>query len=115
LLLGSVGLYGVLSFVTAQRTREIGVRIALGAEASSVRGMVLRQGLAVTGAGLVAGLVGAAMLSRFMESVLYEVSATDPLTFVAVPAILLTVAAVATWLPAHRAAGVDPVRALRWE
>ncbi|NIP56565.1 MAG: FtsX-like permease family protein [Gemmatimonadetes bacterium] len=115
LLLGSVGLYGVLAFVTAQRTREIGVRIALGAEASSVRGIVLRQGLAVTGAGVVVGLAGAATLSRFMESVLYEVSATDPLTFAAVPAILLAVAAVATWLPARRAAGTDPVRALRWE
>lgn len=115
LLLGSVGLYGVLSFVTAQRTREIGVRLALGADGPSVRRMVVAQGLAVTGAGVVVGLLGAFLLSRLMESVLYGVSATDPVTFAVVPAVLLLVSWAATWVPARRAARTDPARALRWE
>ncbi len=115
LLLGSVGLYGVISYVTTQRTQEIGVRMALGAEAGAVRLMVMRHGMAVTLAGIAVGLFGAWGLSRYMESVLYEVSATDPLTFFGVSAVLLAVAAVATWLPAYRAARIDPALALRWE
>ena len=113
LLLGSVGLYGVLSYVTTQRTGEIGVRMALGAEAGRVRGMVMRQGMMVTAAGVLVGLAGAWALSRFMESILYEVSATDPVTFVSVAAVLIAVAAAATWFPAHRAARIDPATALR--
>ncbi len=115
LLLGSVGLYGVISYVTTQRTQEIGVRIALGAEAGVVRAMVMRQGMAVAAAGVALGLFGAWALSRFMESILYEVSATDPVTFIGVSAVLVVVAAAATWLPAYRAARIDPALALRQE
>jgi len=115
LLLGSVGLYGVISYVTAQRTREIGVRMALGAQVPAVRGMVMRQGLGVTLGGVVVGLAGAWGLTRFMESVLYEVSTTDPLTYAGVSGLLLVVAAAATWIPARRASRTDPVRALQGE
>jgi putative ABC transport system permease protein len=115
LLLGSVGLYGVISYVTAQRTREIGVRMALGAQVPAVRGMVMRQGLGVTLGGVVVGLAGAWGLTRFMESVLYEVSTTDPLTYAGVSGLLLLVAAAATWIPARRASRTDPVRALQGE
>ena len=113
LLLGSIGLYGVISYVTAQRTQEIGVRMALGAEAGRVQGMVMRQGLTVAAAGVAIGLLGAWGLSRFMESVLYEVSASDPITFAGVSVVLLLVATAATWIPAHRAARIDPAGALR--
>ena len=115
LILGVVGLYGVVSYATSQRTREIGVRLALGAEPGAVRGMILRQGMAVIGLGLVLGLVGAYLLSRFMEALLFEVDANDPVTFAVVAGVLAAVSVLATWLPAARAAGTDPVRALRWE
>jgi predicted permease len=115
LLLGAIGLYGVVSYVTTQRTREIGVRLALGAESGAVRGMIVRQGLGVTVAGLTVGLAGAYALSRFMGSLLFQVDANDPLTFASVSAVLLLVSLTATWVPASRAAGTDPVRALRWD
>ena len=112
LLLGAIGLYGVISYVTAQRTREIGVRLALGAETDSVRGMIVRQGMGVTAVGLAVGLVAAFALSRFMGALLFQVNANDPLTFAAVAGVLVLVSLVATWIPATRAAGMDPVRAL---
>ncbi len=115
LALGVVGLYGVVSYVTSQRTREIGVRLALGAEAGAVRAMILRQGMSVIALGLVVGLIGAYALSRFMEALLFQVNAKDPVTFIVVAGVLATVSVFATWLPAARAAGTDPVRALRWE
>ena len=115
LLLGAIGLYGVLSYIVAQRTREIGVRIALGAEGSSVRTMVVRQGLMVAGAGLAVGIVGALALTRVLESLLFGTSATDPLTFVATSGVLLLVGAVASYVPARRASGIDPMEALRAE
>ncbi len=115
LALGVVGLYGVVSYVTSQRTREIGVRLALGAEPGAVRAMIVRQGMAVIALGLVVGLIGAYALSRFMEGLLFQVNAKDPITFAIVTAILAAVSIFATWLPAARAAGTDPVRALRWE
>ena len=115
LTLGVVGLYGVVSYATSQRTREIGVRLALGAEPGAVRGMILRQAMAVIGLGLALGLVGAYSLSRFMEALLFEVDANDPITFLGVAGVLAAVSVFATWLPAARAAGMDPVRALRWE
>jgi len=115
LLLGSVGLYGVISYVTGQRTREIGVRMALGAEVSSVRGMVMRQGMGLTLGGVALGLLGAWGLTRFMKSVLYEVSTTDPTVYAGVSALLLLVAAAATWIPARRASRTDPVRAMQAE
>jgi predicted permease len=115
LLLGLVGIYGVISYVVSQRTREIGVRMALGATAPSVRGMVVRQGLALAGLGVVIGLVAAGALSRVMASLLFEVSATDPITYGSVAVSLVLVSLAASWIPAMRAAGVDPSRALRAE
>jgi putative ABC transport system permease protein len=114
LMLGAIGLYGVVSYVTAQRTQEIGVRLALGAESGSVRSMIVRQGMLVTTGGLAVGLVGAYALSRFMGALLFQVDADDPATFASVALVLLLVSLAATWIPAARAAGTDPVRALRW-
>jgi putative ABC transport system permease protein len=115
LFMGAIGLYGVLSYVTAQRTREIGVRMALGATPGTVRGSVLRHGLVVAGVGLAIGLAAAVSLRRLATPLLYGITPTDPLTLVAVSLVLLLVGALATWLPARRAAQLDPVRALRWE
>jgi ABC-type antimicrobial peptide transport system permease subunit len=113
--LGAVGIYGVISYVVGQRTSEIGVRMALGARPRDVAGMVLRQSGVVVGAGLLVGLAGALGLSRLMASILFQVTATDALTYAAVTAFLLAVAAVATWVPARRAAALDPTAALRTE
>ena len=113
LILGALGIYGVLAYLVNERQREIGVRIALGAPASSVLWMFVGRGLALTAAGLAIGLGAALMLTRLMSGVLYGVKATDPLTFAAVGSILLGVAALASWIPARRAAHVDPVEALR--
>lgn len=115
LLLGLVGIYGVISYVVSQRTREIGVRMALGASGPSVRGMVLRQGLLLAGVGVGVGLLAAALMSRVMESVLFGVSAMDPVTYLGVAVALVAVAAAASWIPALRASGVNPSRALRAE
>jgi putative ABC transport system permease protein len=115
LLLGLIGIYGVVSYVVTQRTREIGVRMALGASGASVKRMVVRQGLALAGIGIVAGLIIAAWASRLMSSLLYGVSSHDPVTYGLVAVTLLAVAALASWLPARRAAGVDPTTALRQE
>ncbi len=113
--LGAVGLYGVVSYVVSLRTHEIGVRMALGADRSGVRGMVLRQGLVLALFGVVAGLAGAYALNRPLASLLYGVSPRDPVTFAAVAAFVLTVAMFATYLPAQRAASVDPLEALHHE
>jgi putative ABC transport system permease protein len=115
LILGAVGIYGVISYLTSKRTREIGVRMALGAEARTVRSMVLRQGATVAAVGLVIGLLGAVGLTRFLDALLYEVSATDPVTFGAVSALLLMVSLIATYVPARRAAATSPQDALRAE
>ena len=115
LFMGAIGLYGVLSYVTAQRTREIGVRMALGATPASVRGTVLRRGVAVSVAGLAVGMVVALSLRVVAKPLLYGVSPADPITLVAVCAVLLVVGVVATWLPARRAARLDPVKALRFD
>ena len=115
LLLAAIGLYGVLASAVAQRTREIGVRIALGAGRRTVLGLVLRQGMALVGAGLVLGLAAAAAATRVMAAQLYGTTPLDPWAFGAVPLLLALVAAVACWLPARRAAGVDPVVALKQE
>jgi hypothetical protein len=115
LLLTAVGLYGVLAFTVAQRTREIGVRIALGAERRTVIGEMLRRGgqLATIGAGI--GLVAAVALSRTIEALLFGVSAYDPVAYIAVVALLFATALLASWIPARRAARVDPMVALREE
>jgi ABC-type antimicrobial peptide transport system permease subunit len=115
LILGVVGLYGVLAYTVAQRRREVGIRIALGAEPGSVKRMFVVHGLSLAGIGVVIGLAAAAGLSRLMSSVLFGVKPFDPLTY-GVTAILLIVAAcVASYLPARRAAMVDPIETLRSE
>jgi putative ABC transport system permease protein len=113
LLLAAAGLYGVISYLVAQRTREIGVRLALGAQRREVVGMVMRQGAGLAAAGIALGLVGGLALTRVLGSLLYGVSARDPLTFVTIPALLAAVALAATWMPARRAARVDPMLAIR--
>ena len=113
LLIGIVGIYGVVAYAAAQRTREIGVRIALGAQLSDVRAMFLRQGLWLTLIGIGLGILASMVATRVMSTMLYGVSTTDPLTYAAVSAVLTLVALVATYLPARRAARVDPVAALR--
>jgi len=115
LTLASVGLYGVISHAVTERTHEIGVRMALGADARHVLGLMVRQGLTTTAAGVAIGVAGAVVLSRWIESLLFEVTATDPTTFVAVVATLMAVALVACYIPAWRATRVDPTTALRAE
>ena len=115
LLLAAVGIYGVLAYSVAQRTREIGVRMALGARDATVATMVVREALGVVGIGLVIGVGGALALTRVLASLLYEVSPTDPLTFIGVAVVLGAVALTASYLPARRAARVDPIVALRQE
>jgi len=115
LLLAAIGIHGVLSYGVSQRRREIGIRMALGARGSDMVGLVMRQGLALAGAGLALGLAGAFGLSRFLSSQLFGVAPTDPATFAAVAALLGIVALAATIAPAHRAASVDPLVTLRSE
>lgn len=115
LLLTAVGLYGVMAYSVAQRTREIGIRMALGASEQNVRQMVLRTGAKMAGIGLAIGIVGALVLTRFMQSMLYEMKSHDPVTFVAVCVLLGAVAMLASYVPARRATKVDPVVALRYE
>jgi hypothetical protein len=115
LLLACVGLYGLLSYEMARRRREIGIRMALGAEKRDVLKMVVGQGIRLALIGVVVGVAGALALTRFLSSLLYGVKPTDPLTFVAVSSILIAVALVACYIPARHAAKVDPMVALRYE
>jgi ABC-type antimicrobial peptide transport system permease subunit len=113
LLLGIVGIYGVISYSVSQRTREIGIRIALGAQQSALKTMVVRHGLLLAGVGVVLGLAAAAALTRILASFLFHISPLDPVTYCAVSAVLLAAAALASYIPAHRASTVNPVDALR--
>ncbi len=115
LLLAAVGLYGMLAFGVARRTREIGVRLALGATRREVLGLVVRQGMTLTLVGLVLGMAGAIGTTRLMRGLLYQTPALDPVTFASVPGILAVVALLACYLPARRAARVEPMAALRTE
>jgi ABC-type antimicrobial peptide transport system permease subunit len=111
--LSMIGLYGMLAFAVSQRTREIGVRIALGAQTADVLRLVVGQGLRLAFAGMAIGLLAAFAATRVMKSLLYGVSATDPLTFILIALLLIFVALLACWIPARRATKVDPIVALR--
>jgi putative ABC transport system permease protein len=112
-LMAIVGVYGVLSFAVTQRTQEIGIRIALGAEPRRMLALVLSEGITLVFAGVIAGLSAVLLLTRYLKAMLYGVSATDPITLLAVSVVLLAAAVIAMYLPAHRAASVDPMVALR--
>jgi ABC-type antimicrobial peptide transport system permease subunit len=115
LALGLVGIYGVMAYVVAQRSREIGIRMALGASRGQVRTMFLRQGLALSVVGLGIGLVAALALTRLMSSLLFGVASTDSVTYAAAIGVILAAAALASYLPARRASAIEPVETLKAE
>jgi putative ABC transport system permease protein len=115
LAMALIGLYGVVAFMAQQRTREIGIRIAVGADRGDVLRLILREGLRLIVVGGVIGLCVSLVLSRVLESVLFGVGPRDPVTFVGVPVVLALVALVAVLIPARAAMKTDPVTALRWE
>jgi ABC-type antimicrobial peptide transport system permease subunit len=113
LLLAGIGVYGVMAYSVARRTREIGIRVAMGANRSAVIRMVLGEGLRLAGIGTVVGLLAAAGASQAIKGMLYNVNALDPVAFLGVPLVLVSVAALAVYLPARRAASVEPMKALK--
>jgi predicted permease len=115
LLLGVVGIYGVIAYVVSQRRREIGIRAALGAQQRELRRMFVRHGLALAGIGVAVGLGAAAVLTRLMSTLLYGITPLDPVTYAAVPLVLVAATMLASYVPARRAASVDPIEALRAE
>jgi putative ABC transport system permease protein len=114
-MLAAVGIYGVIAYSVSQRTHEIGIRMALGAERADVVRMVIRQGMEMAGVGIAMGIAGAVAFSRILGAQLYEVSATDAGTYMTVSLLLMAVALAATYIPARRATAVDPLIALRYE
>jgi putative ABC transport system permease protein len=114
-LLAAVGIYGVMSYAVLRQTREIGVRMALGANPADVLRQVVRQGMSVAAAGAGAGLAAALLLTRLMSGLLYGVAPTDPATYAGVAVLLLAIALCASYVPARRAARIDPMKALRAE
>ena len=115
LVLGIIGIYGVISYAVSQRNREIGIRLALGAQQGEVLHMVLRQGANIAFVGVVIGIGVAAALTRLMQKLLFGVTAHDPVTFATVAVLLITIALLACYVPARRAMRVDPMVALRYE
>ena len=115
LVLASVGIYGVISYIVTESTRDIGIRIALGASTRQVLGGVIRGALMMSAIGIAIGAVAALAATRLMSGLLYGVRASDPLTFIAVAVVLAAIALLASYLPARRAASVDPLTALHYE
>ena len=113
LTLAAIGIYGTISLLVAERTQEMGIRLALGADRPAILKLVLGQGLVLTAIGLALGLAGAAILTRTLSGLVYGVGTLDPVTFIAVPAMLCVVALLACFIPARRAASVDPITTLR--
>jgi putative ABC transport system permease protein len=115
LLLASIGVYGAMAYSIAQRTHEIGVRVALGAQQRDILRIAVGEGFMLVLSGIISGLIGAAILARFLSTMLFNVSPNDPFTFVAIPVLLASVALLACYIPARRATRVDPLVALRNE
>jgi len=115
LLMAAIGIYGLMAYSVQQRTQELGVRMALGAQASNIRNMVIRQGMLLAGIGLVIGIGGAFWLTKFLTGFLFGVKKWDPMAFILTPIFLCAVALVAVWVPARKATRVDPISALRFE
>jgi hypothetical protein len=115
LLIGGVGVYSLIAYIVSWRTREIGIRLALGAMRWEIVGAIVKQSLLLAAAGSAAGMVAAALLMQFLRSFLFGVSVLDPLTFCTVPLVMLLLAMFAAWIPARRAAGIDPMKTLRNE
>jgi putative ABC transport system permease protein len=115
LVLAGVGLYGLISFMTAQRTYEIGIRMAFGADRSDVLKLIIGQGMALTLAGVAIGFVASLALTRLLQKLLFGISPTDPITFVVIALVLCAVPFLACYIPAHRATKVDPMAALHYE
>jgi ABC-type antimicrobial peptide transport system permease subunit len=115
LLLAAIGIYGLMAYSVEQRTQEIGIRLALGADTASVKHMIVRQGMLVALVGIVIGLGAAFGLARLMQTLLFGVTTRDPWVFAGVPVLLTVVAFLAVWVPAYRASRVDPMVALRYE
>jgi putative ABC transport system permease protein len=115
LLMAAIGVYGLMTYSVQQRTQELGIRMALGAQASNIRNMVIRQGMTLALFGVVVGIGGAFWLTHFLASFLFGVKALDPTAFIVTPLLLCGVALLAIWIPARRATRVDPMTSLRFE
>ena len=115
LLLAAIGIYGVMSYTFSRRIHEIGIRVALGAQRADILRMVLGEGMQLVAFGLLAGLIGATILTRFLRTLLFDITSTDPLVFASIATLLAAVALFASYIPARRATHVDPLVALREE